>query len=71
MCKRKKERKRRKREKIRKRKRERRADSLVKVGGAWHAWRRKYKAWFERVSTLSPILTHPHSLVHHDSRAAA
>lgn len=31
------------------------ADSLVKVGGAWHAWRRKHKAWFERVSTLSSV----------------
>lgn len=33
------------------------ADSLVKVGGAWHAWRRKHKAWFERVSTLFPVRT--------------
>lgn len=37
------------------RERERQTDSLVKVGGAWHAWRRKHKAWFERVSTLSLV----------------
>jgi len=47
------------RRETRTREKETRPDSLVKVGGAWHAWRRKHKAWFERVSTLSPVCAGP------------